>query len=125
MTPSAPGRPECTGTIALVDAGPVRLVRFIGDIGRDAVREFRLGVRPSAWPARVDLSAVRSLDAAGRELLLHLARKQRRSGGELEVVAPPAAVRRTMERSGLTSVLRWAATDAPPPAPPLGTAASA
>jgi anti-anti-sigma factor len=125
MTPSAPGRPECTGTIALVDAGPVRLVRFIGDIGRDAVREFRLGVRPSAWPARVDLSAVRSLDAAGRELLLHLARKQRRSGGELEVVAPPAAVRRTMEQSGLTSVLRWAAGDAPPAALPVGTAASA
>jgi anti-anti-sigma factor len=121
MTPSAPGRPGLPGTIALEEAGPVRFVRFVGDIGRDAVRQFRLGVRPAAWPSRVDLSAVRSLDAAGRELLLHLARKQRRSGGELEVVAPPAPVRRTMEQSGLTSVLRWASTDTPPP----GAAASA
>jgi ABC-type transporter Mla MlaB component len=108
-----------------VEDGPVRFLRFSGDIGRDVVREFRLAVRPAQWPARIDLTEARTLHSAGRELLLHLARKQRRIGSELEVVPPPAPLRRLMEQSGLSSVFRWAAPDAPPPAPGLGTAASA
>lgn len=110
------------GGIAL-DEGPVRQLRFTGGITRDVVREFRLAVRPAAWPARVDLSGVTAMDGAGLELLLHLARKQRRSGGELEIVEPPPALRRTMEQGGLTRVGRWVPADAPP-TPPVGSAAS-
>lgn len=120
---------ELAGAIALVDGGPVPQLRFTGAIGRDAVREFRLSVRPAAWPARVDLSGVHSMDSAGIELLLHLARKQKRFGGELEVVEPAEPLRRLMEQSGLTRVSHWVVADADaPPVPPgnsLGTAASA
>ena len=85
-------------------------------------------MRPPSWPARVDLSAVTAMDGAGLELLLHLARKQKRFGGELEVVEPPAALRRVMEQGGLTRVSHWALTPAEPPAPPsppVGSAAGA
>ena len=124
--PAASG--DLPGGIVL-EEGPVRQLRFTGRIGKDVVRVFRLEVRPAAWPSRVDLSEVTAMDSAGLELLLHLARKQKRFGGELEVVEPPPPLRRTMEQGGLTRVSRWAraAADAPaaPPAPPLGTAASA
>jgi anti-anti-sigma factor len=122
--PPAPG--DQPGSIAL-EEGPVRQLRFTGRIGRDVVRDFRVQVRPAAWPSRVDLSEVTAMDSSGLELLLHLARKQKRFGGELEVVEPPPPLRRTMERGGLTRVSRWARADAPPapPGPPLGTAASA
>ena len=123
--PAAPG--DQPGGIVLEET-PVRQLRFTGRIGKDVVRVFRLQVRPAAWPSRVDLSEVTAMDSSGLELLLHLARKQKRFGGELEVVEPPPPLRRTMEQGGLTRVSRWAAAaDVPaaPPAPPLGTAASA
>jgi anti-anti-sigma factor len=112
------------GVIALVEDSPVRHLRFTGDIGKDVVREFRRSVRPAAWPARIDLRNVREMDSAGVELLLHLARKQKRFGGELEVVEPPAPLRRLMERSGLTRVSHWVDADAEPcpPGPSLGSA---
>jgi anti-anti-sigma factor len=123
-----PGRGDLPGRIEL-DDGPVRQLRFSGPITKDVVRQFRLQVRPTDWPSRVDLSDVSAMDTAGLELLLHLARKQKRFGGELEVVEPPAALRRTMEQGGLTRLSHWAlsCTDGPPaPAgPTVGTAASA
>jgi anti-anti-sigma factor len=128
MPTLSPGRDVPGGEIVLVE-DPVRHLRFTGDIGKDAVRDFRLQVRPASWPARVDLSDVGAMDSAGLELLLHLARKQKRFGGELEVVEPPAPLRRLMEQSGLTHVSHWVITTADAaagtPAPPLGTAASA
>jgi anti-anti-sigma factor len=128
MPPVLPAAGDPAGGIVL-EEGPVRQLRFTGRIGRDVVRHFRLEVRPTAWPSRVDLSGVTAMDSAGLELLLHLARKQKRFGGELEVVEPPPPLRRAMEQGGLTRVSHWAraGADAPPlpPAPPLGTAASA
>jgi anti-anti-sigma factor len=107
-----------------LEEGPVRQLRFRGPITKDVVREFRLNVRPTDWPSRVDLSGVTAMDTAGLELLLHLARKQKRFGGELEVVEPPAALRRTMEQGGLTRVSHWALTSAAAPrahsGPPVG-----
>ena len=121
-------RGDLPGRIEL-DEGPVRQLRFSGPITKDVVRQFRLNVRPTDWPARVDLSAVTAMDTAGLELLLHLARKQKRFGGELEVVEPPPALRRTMEQGGLTRLSHWAltSTDAPPaaPDPSVGTAVTA
>ncbi|WP_254781795.1 STAS domain-containing protein [Modestobacter sp. DSM 44400] len=113
-----PGRAGASSSITLVEDAPVRHLRFTGDIGRDVVREFRLSVRPASWPSRVDLSGVHSMDSAGLELLLHLARKQKRFGGELEVVEPPAPLRRLMEQSGLTRVSHWVIADADAPAFP-------
>jgi anti-anti-sigma factor len=127
LVPDA-ARADLPGAIEL-EEGPVRQLRFSGPITKDVVREFRLHVRPTDWPCRVDLSGVTAMDTAGLELLLHLARKQKRFGGELEVVEPPPALRRTMEQGGLTRLSHWALTcaDAPPtPAgPPLGSAATA
>ena len=95
---SAGARP---GGIAL-EEGPVRQLRFTGTVTKDVVRDFRVRVRPQAWPSRVDLSGVDAMDGTCVELLLHLARKQKRFGGELEVVEPPPPLRRTMEQGGLT-----------------------
>ena len=121
-------RGDLPGRIEL-DEEPVRQLRFSGPITKDVVREFRLQVRPTDWPSRVDLSDVTAMDTAGLELLLHLARKQKRFGGELEVVEPPPALRRTMEQGGLTRVSHWALSSADiPPAPAgptVGTAATA
>jgi anti-anti-sigma factor len=125
MPPLGPGRAGASSEITLVEDGPVRHLRFTGDIGKDVVREFRLAVRPASWPARVDLGRVSSMDSAGLELLLHLARKQKRVGGELEVVAPPAPLRRLMEQSGLTRVSHWVVSDAgAPPSPPRPASAA-
>ena len=82
------------------DAGP--LLRFRGAIDRDAVRRFRLLVPPASWPARADLSDVTSLDAAGLELLVHLARKPRRRGGELQVLGLPEHLRPVLDSAGLS-----------------------
>ena len=119
-------RGDVPGSIEL-DEGPVRQLRFSGPITKDVVREFRLQVRPTDWPSRVDLSSVSAMDTAGLELLLHLARKQKRFGGELEVVEPPPALRRTMEQGGLTRLSHWALTsaDGPPAGPTVGTAVTA
>ena len=84
-------------------AGP--LLRFSGVIDREAVRRFRLLAAPSTWPARADLAAVTRIDAAGLELLVHLARKPRRRGGELELLALPAELRPVLERAGLSRLL--------------------
>jgi len=128
MLPTADAtRGDLPGRIEL-DEGPVRQLRFSGPITKDVVREFRLQVRPTDWPSRVDLSSVSAMDTAGLELLLHLARKQKRFGGELEVVEPPAALRRTMEQGGLTRLSHWALTSADGPSatgPAVGTVATA
>ena len=126
MEPTAAVSPGARpGGIALEEE-PVRQLRFTGAVTKDVVRDFRVRVRPQAWPSRVDLSGVDALDGACVELLLHLARKQKRFGGELEIVAPPAALRRTMEQGGLTRIGHWvSAPAAAPPAPPRDTAASA
>ncbi len=124
MLPAADAtRSNLPGRIEL-DEGPVRQLRFAGPITKDVVRQFRLTVRPTDWPSRVDLSSVTAMDTAGLELLLHLARKQKRFGGELEVVEPPPALRRTMEQGGLTRLSHWALTHADGPPAPAGPAAA-
>ena len=85
------------------ESGP--LLHFRGVIDRDAVRRFRLLVPPASWPARVDLGAVTSLDAAGLELLVHLARKPRRHGGELELLTVPRSLYPVFARAGLSQLL--------------------
>jgi anti-anti-sigma factor len=84
-------------------AGP--LLRFSGSIDREAVRRFRLLMAPASWPPRVDLATATSIDAAGLELLVHLARKPRRRGGELEVIALPEHLRPVLTRAGLSQLL--------------------
>jgi ABC-type transporter Mla MlaB component len=69
------------------------------------VRRFRQLVPPASWPARADLAAVTAIDAAGLELLVHLARKPRRRGGELEVIGLPAALHAVLARAGLSQLL--------------------
>jgi len=81
------------------------LLRFTGSVDRDAVRRFRLLVPPGSWPPRVDLGEVTAIDAAGLELLVHLARKPRRSGRELQVLAVPADLRPELTRVGLGSLV--------------------
>jgi len=85
------------------DAGP--LLRFSGAIDRDAVRRFRLLVPPATWPSRADLSDVTSLDAAGLELLVHLARKPRRRGGELQLLGLPEHLRPVLVKAGLSRLV--------------------
>jgi ABC-type transporter Mla MlaB component len=98
--PDPPG-----GEIVWVEdpAGP--LVRFTGLIDREAVRRFRLLVPPASWPPRADLAEVTALDAAGVELLLHLARKPRRRGAELQLLAVPEDLRPRLVRAGLAPLL--------------------
>ncbi|SFD03587.1 anti-anti-sigma factor [Klenkia taihuensis] len=79
---------------------------FSGEIDKDVVRQFRVTVRPADWPARVDVREVTFMSSAGLELLVHLARKQKRSGGELEVVEPPTSLRLLLNQTGLTRVFR-------------------
>ena len=83
--------------------GPV--IVFRGVVDRDAVRRFRRLVPPASWPARADLSAVTSIDAAGLELLVHLSRKPRRQGRDLALVGVPEALHPAMERAGLSGLL--------------------
>src|SRR5215207_4380847 len=81
------------------------LLRFSGSIDREAVRRFRLLVPPASWPARADLGAVTALGPAGLELLVHLARKPRRRGAELELTALPHHLRPVLARAGLSTLL--------------------
>ena len=96
---------ESGGEVAWTEdaAGPV--LQFRGSVDRDAVRRVRRLVPPASWPPRVDLSAATSLDAAGLELLVMLARKPRRAGNELEVLSVPAELRPALTRAGLGSLL--------------------
>ena len=84
-------------------AGP--LLAFAGRIDRDAVRRFRRLVPPASWPARADLTAVTALDAAGLELLVHLARKPARTGGRLALEGVAEHLRPAIERAGLSQLL--------------------
>jgi ABC-type transporter Mla MlaB component len=93
------------GEIVRVEDATGPLLRFSGPIDREAVRRFRLLVPPASWPPRVDLAAVTDIHAAGLELLVHLARKPRRRGGELEVLAVPAELRPALDRAGLSQLL--------------------
>ena len=101
---SAAGDPEPGGIVPAEDATGA-LLRFSGVIDREAVRRFRLLAPPASWPARADLAAVTSIDTAGLELLVHLARKPRRRGGELEVLGLPTELRPVLERAGLSRLL--------------------
>ncbi|MGY1840739.1 MULTISPECIES: STAS domain-containing protein [unclassified Modestobacter] len=97
--------PSGSGAVVLAadDSGP--LLRFSGDIDRETVRRFRREVPPSSWPERVDLEAATTLEAAGLELLVHLARKPRRRGAELELLHLPDRLRPPLERAGLSWLL--------------------
>jgi ABC-type transporter Mla MlaB component len=101
--PPLPGTPGGEIVWAQDPAGP--LLRFAGPIDREAVRRFRLLVPPASWPPRADLAGATELDAAGVELLLHLARKPRRQGGELELLAVPEDLRPVLVRAGLARLL--------------------
>jgi anti-anti-sigma factor len=93
------------GEIVWAEDATGPLLRFSGEITREAVRRFRRLVPPASWPPRVDLGAVASIDAAGLELLVHLARKPRRRGGELAVVALPTELHPVLGRAGLSHLL--------------------
>jgi anti-anti-sigma factor len=99
---STGGRP---GEIIQTEDTTGPLLCFSGAIDREAVRRFRLLVPPASWPARADLGAVTSIDAAGLELLVHLARKPRRRGGELEVLTVPTGLHPALARAGLAQLL--------------------
>lgn len=104
--------PAPTGgsSIELVDDdGP--LLVLAGTIDRDAVRRFRVQVPPALWPERIDLCGVHSLGQAGIELLLHLARKPRRQGRELDLVGAPLPLRPELERAGLANLIRPSTAD--------------
>ena len=103
MAPDTEPRPD--GEIARAEDPTGPLLRFSGSIDREAVRRFRLLVPPASWPARADLGAVTELGPAGLELLVHLARKPRRSGGELELTALPDQLRPVLARAGLSGLL--------------------
>jgi ABC-type transporter Mla MlaB component len=98
-----PDPPEGEIVWAEDPAGP--LLRFTGRVDREAVRRFRLLVPPASWPPRADLAEVTALDAAGVELLLHLARKPRRRGAELELLAVPEDLQQVLVRAGLARLL--------------------
>ncbi|TWH75225.1 anti-anti-sigma regulatory factor [Modestobacter roseus] len=89
----------------LTEDGAGSLLRLSGRIDRETVRRFRLEMPPSSWPERVDLEAVTALETAGLELLVHLARKPRRRGSELQVLHLPDPLRPTLERAGLSWLL--------------------
>ncbi|GAA4333474.1 STAS domain-containing protein [Klenkia terrae] len=97
---SAPGH----GSIELADDG--QLLVFTGEIDKDVVRHFRLMVRPADWPSRVDAREVTFMSSAGLELMVHLARKQKRAGAELEVIEPPTSLRLLLNQTGLNRVFR-------------------
>lgn len=92
------------GSIFLVDDGG--LLVFTGEIDKEVVRHFRLTVRPAQWPARVDAREVTFMSSAGLELMVHLARKQKRAGAELELIEPPTSLRLLLNQTGLNRVFR-------------------
>ncbi|MGY1844660.1 STAS domain-containing protein [Modestobacter sp. SYSU DS0875] len=94
-----------SGAVVLAEDGSGPLLRFSGQIDRETVRRFRREVPPSSWPERVDLEAVTTLEAAGLELLVHLARKPRRRGAELQLLHLPDRLRPALERAGLSWLL--------------------
>ena len=96
-------RPDGEVVVAEDAIGP--LLRFTGSIDRETVRRFRLLAPPASWPARADLGGVTTLSAAGLELLVHLARKPRRHGGELELTDLPDHLRPVLAQAGLSRLL--------------------
>ena len=104
-TPDVAGKGAPRGEITPGEDGTGALLRFSGVIDREAVRRFRRLAPPSSWPARVDLAEVTTLDAAGLELLVHLARKPRRHGGELELLTVPRSLYPAFARAGLSQLL--------------------
>jgi ABC-type transporter Mla MlaB component len=97
--------PRPDGEVVWAEDATGPLLRFTGVVDREVVRRFRLLVPPASWPARADLGAVTELGPAGLELLVHLARKPRRRGGELELTALPDHLRPVLARAGLSSLL--------------------
>jgi ABC-type transporter Mla MlaB component len=93
------------GEVAWAEDATGPLLRFSGPIDREAVRRFRRLVPPSSWPARVDLAAVTRLDPAGLQLLVHLARKPRRRGDRLTLLAVPELLRPVLADAGLAGLL--------------------
>jgi ABC-type transporter Mla MlaB component len=103
MAPDTEPGPD--GEVSWAEDATGPLLRFSGVIDREAVRRFRLLVPPASWPARADLGAVTGLSAAGLELLVHLARKPRRRGAELELTAVPDHLRPVLAQAGLSQLL--------------------
>ena len=101
----APTGGSPTGTVQLGEDATGPLLRFTGVVDKEVVRAFRRRVAPASWPARVDLTAATGLDPAGLELLVHLARKPRRHGGELELLTVPRSLYPVFARAGLSRLL--------------------
>ncbi|MPQ97806.1 STAS domain-containing protein [Modestobacter sp. I12A-02628] len=94
------------GRVCLVDDAGQPVLHFSGEIDRQVVREFRVTVPPARWPARADVRDVTYMSSAGLELLVHLGRKQKRAGCELELVEPSRALRELLAQTGLYRVFR-------------------
>ena len=94
------------GSVRLLDDTDPHVLHFSGEIDRHVVREFRVTVPPARWPARADVRDVTYMSSAGLELLVHLGRKQKRAGGELELVEPSRALRELLAQTGLHRVFR-------------------
>lgn len=86
-------------------SGPTVVVRGELDIGNadelEGVLDDVVGRRPDA-ALRLELSGLKFMDSSGIALLLRTAGRVR----ELSLVKPSAAVRRLLEITGLTDVLR-------------------
>ncbi|MCZ2830964.1 STAS domain-containing protein [Modestobacter sp. VKM Ac-2986] len=100
-----PADGPAAGEVRWVEDATGPLLVLTGRIDRETVRRFRLLVPPASWPARADLSAVTTLDVAGLELLVHLARKPARTGSRLELLDVPERLRPAIERAGLSQLL--------------------
>lgn len=101
----AASRASEPGEICLGEDGDGPLLRCSGVLGRETVRRFRLAVPPASWPPRADLTGVTAIDAAGLELLVHLARKPRRRGRELVLIGLPDQLHPALHRAGLSGLL--------------------
>ncbi len=97
------------GAVRLLDDVDPPVLHFSGEIDRHVVRDFRVHVRPAQWPARADVRDVTYMSSAGLELLVHLGRKQKRSGSELELIEPSRALRQLLAQTGLHRVFRFVA----------------
>ncbi|WP_432524850.1 STAS domain-containing protein [Kineococcus sp. SYSU DK006] len=89
-------------------AGPVRVVRPVGDLDADTAERAAPEVRAALDRARcvvLDLSSVTFLDCRAAGVLLALALEARERGGRLRVAALPPCAHRVFGLFGLYPVL--------------------
>jgi anti-anti-sigma factor len=94
--------------VACFEEGGAQVVELVGELDVGSIAELEDALAGTLGAGRIclDLARLEFIDSSGLAGIVRAHQAADGAGGELTIVAPSGTVRRTLETSGLTRMLR-------------------